>query len=105
MLVLGHDVGFGNDYIHQMVLLETRDMGGALLQQAERPALGISHERYYHQYASLDLAWSLPTLEAPTYKQQKSLDGFWVLRVIGHGIGGKHIPAKMAQLAESQSLE
>jgi hypothetical protein len=25
--------------------------------------------------------------------------------VIGHGIGGKHIPAKMAQLAESQSLE
>jgi hypothetical protein len=29
-----------------------------------------------------------------------------VLRtVIGHGIGGKVIPAKMAQLAESQSLE
>ena len=25
--------------------------------------------------------------------------------VIGHGIGGKHIPAKMARLAESQSLE
>ena len=25
--------------------------------------------------------------------------------VIGHGIGGKHIPAKMAQLAESQLLE
>jgi hypothetical protein len=25
--------------------------------------------------------------------------------VIGHGIGGKVIPAKMAQLAESQSLE
>jgi hypothetical protein len=25
--------------------------------------------------------------------------------VIGHGIGGKIIPAKMAQLAESQSLE
>jgi hypothetical protein len=25
--------------------------------------------------------------------------------VIGHGIGRKHIPAKMAQLAESQSLE
>ncbi len=25
--------------------------------------------------------------------------------VIGHGIGGKHISAKMAQLAESQSLE
>jgi hypothetical protein len=24
---------------------------------------------------------------------------------IGHGIGGMHIPAKMAQLAESQSLE
>jgi hypothetical protein len=29
------------------------------------------------------------------------IDGF----VIGHGIGGKVIPAKMAQLAESQSLE
>jgi hypothetical protein len=27
------------------------------------------------------------------------------LHVIGHGIGGKHIPAKMAQLAESQLLE
>ncbi len=25
--------------------------------------------------------------------------------VIGHGIGGKHIPAKMARLTESQSLE
>jgi hypothetical protein len=25
--------------------------------------------------------------------------------VIGHGIGGKVIPAKMARLAESQSLE
>ena len=25
--------------------------------------------------------------------------------VIGHGIGGKHIPAKMARLAECQSLE
>ncbi len=25
--------------------------------------------------------------------------------LIGHGIGGKVIPAKMAQLAESQSLE
>ncbi len=25
--------------------------------------------------------------------------------VIGHGIGGKHIPANMARLAESQSLE
>jgi hypothetical protein len=25
--------------------------------------------------------------------------------VIGHGIGGKIIPAKMVQLAESQSLE
>jgi hypothetical protein len=25
--------------------------------------------------------------------------------VIGHGIGGKHIPAKMARLAESQLLE
>jgi hypothetical protein len=25
--------------------------------------------------------------------------------VIGHDIGGKHIPAKIAQLAESQSLE
>ncbi len=25
--------------------------------------------------------------------------------IIGHDIGGKHIPAKMAQLAESQSLE
>ena len=25
--------------------------------------------------------------------------------VIGHGMGGKHIPAKMARLAESQSLE
>ena len=25
--------------------------------------------------------------------------------VIGHGIGGKHISAKMAQLTESQSLE
>jgi len=25
--------------------------------------------------------------------------------VIGHGIDGKHIPAKMAQLAESQLLE
>jgi hypothetical protein len=25
--------------------------------------------------------------------------------VIGHGIGGKVIPAEMAQLAESQSLE
>jgi hypothetical protein len=25
--------------------------------------------------------------------------------VIGHGIGGKHIPAKMVQLAESQLLE
>ncbi len=25
--------------------------------------------------------------------------------VIGHGIGGKVIPAKMVQLAESQSLE
>jgi hypothetical protein len=25
--------------------------------------------------------------------------------VIGHGIGGKVIPVKMAQLAESQSLE
>jgi hypothetical protein len=25
--------------------------------------------------------------------------------VIGHGIGGKHIPAKMARLPESQSLE
>ena len=25
--------------------------------------------------------------------------------VIGHGIGGKVIPAKMTQLAESQSLE
>jgi hypothetical protein len=25
--------------------------------------------------------------------------------VIGHGIGGKVIPAKMAQLAENQSLE
>jgi hypothetical protein len=25
--------------------------------------------------------------------------------VIGHGIGGKHIPAKMARLAESLSLE
>jgi len=25
--------------------------------------------------------------------------------VIGHGIGGKHIPAKMTQLAESQLLE
>ena len=25
--------------------------------------------------------------------------------VIGHGIGGKHIPAKMARLAKSQSLE
>jgi hypothetical protein len=25
--------------------------------------------------------------------------------VIGHGIGGKHIPAKMALLAESQLLE
>jgi hypothetical protein len=25
--------------------------------------------------------------------------------VIGHDIGGKHIPAKMARLAESQSLE
>ena len=28
-----------------------------------------------------------------------------VLCVIGHGIGGKHIPAKMVRLAESQSLE
>jgi hypothetical protein len=27
------------------------------------------------------------------------------ISVIGHGIGGKVIPAKMAQLAESQSLE
>ncbi len=27
------------------------------------------------------------------------------LSVIGHGIGGKVIPAKMARLAESQSLE
>ena len=25
--------------------------------------------------------------------------------VIGHDTGGKHVPAKMAQLAESQSLE
>ena len=25
--------------------------------------------------------------------------------VIDHGIGGKHIPAKMARLAKSQSLE
>jgi hypothetical protein len=25
--------------------------------------------------------------------------------VIGHGIGGKHIPAKMVRLAESHSLE
>jgi hypothetical protein len=25
--------------------------------------------------------------------------------VIGHGVGGKHIPSKMAQLTESQSLE
>jgi hypothetical protein len=25
--------------------------------------------------------------------------------VIGHGIGGKHIPAKMARLTESQWLE
>ena len=27
------------------------------------------------------------------------------MSVIGHGIGGKVIPAKMARLAESQSLE
>jgi hypothetical protein len=27
------------------------------------------------------------------------------VRVIGHGIGGKVIPAKMAQLAESQSYD
>jgi hypothetical protein len=27
------------------------------------------------------------------------------MHVIGHGIGGKHIPAKMARLAESQLLE
>jgi hypothetical protein len=25
--------------------------------------------------------------------------------VIGHDIGGKHVPAKLARLAESQSLE
>jgi hypothetical protein len=25
--------------------------------------------------------------------------------VIGHDIGGKHVPAKLAQLTESQSLE
>ncbi len=81
MLVLGHDVGFGNDYIHQMVLLETREMGGALLQQAERPALGVSHERYYHQYASLDLAWSLPILEANLQATKKS---WWILGLACH---------------------
>ena len=27
------------------------------------------------------------------------------VRIIGHGIGGKVIPAKMVQLAEIQSLE
>ncbi len=31
--------------------------------------------------------------------------GMWIHTVIGHGIGGKHLPAKMARLAESQSLE
>jgi hypothetical protein len=30
---------------------------------------------------------------------------FQMVSVIGHGIGGKHIPAKMAQLTESQLLE
>jgi hypothetical protein len=30
---------------------------------------------------------------------------YWPNSVIGHGIGGKVIPAKMARLAESQSLE
>ena len=32
-------------------------------------------------------------------------EAFFYENVIGHGIGRKHIPAKMARLAESQSLE
>ena len=31
--------------------------------------------------------------------------GMWIYTVIGHGIGGKHIPAEMAWLTESQPLE
>ena len=43
--------------------------------------------------------WHLPW-------ENGNIIGYWLYRpVIGHGIGGKHIPAKMAQLAESQSLE
>ena len=54
--------------------------------------------------------WMPPPVEClrritPAAAMVKEFESNTQNTVIGHGIGGKHIPAKMAQLAESQSLE
>jgi hypothetical protein len=59
-------------------------------------------ELIYHHFGRFGLEMHIGQGE---HRRPKLNASSFLPTVIGHGIGGKHIPAKMARLAESQLLE